>query len=206
MTDHVFSGRFSPLTVGGVPGILCDDEDKTFALDVPSNPDRSAHVSNSNLCYPTSDPRRHRDLELPLIRNRKSSVTRLSRHGIPCPRIPVSVVNKLTTSLARSVTAQSTKIKKDTLSAILEASDWFFEQVGTDLGTYAKHGRRKIVDETEVVVLMKRQRLLTLQTTPFFLAQRCLPSELLQDIRMAPLEDAASKNRRLKGILADEDH
>jgi len=45
---------------------------------------------------------------------------------------------------------------KDTLSAVLEASDWFFEQIGTDLGTYTKHAQRKIVDETDVVVLMKR--------------------------------------------------
>ncbi|MCJ1403898.1 hypothetical protein MMC11_007121 [Xylographa trunciseda] len=218
MADHVSNGRLSPLTEGEVPSILGDDDNRIFGLGFPENPDRSGHFSNSNLNYSTgtsrsSSPGKHRgsDLspgcnEVVSSRIRTPKPTIMSRHGIQCPRIPISVINKLSTSLARSIIVQNTKMNKDTLSALLEASDWFFEQIGTDLGTYAKHARRKIVDETDVVVLMKRQRLLTAQTTPFFLAQRYLPSELLQDIRMAPLEDIASKRRRSQGFPADEDY
>jgi histone H3/H4 len=48
------------------------------------------------------------------------------------------------------------KLNKDTLEAIMQASDWFFEQVGDDLGAYAQHAGRKTIDENDVVTLMKR--------------------------------------------------
>ncbi|TVY40568.1 Inner kinetochore subunit [Lachnellula subtilissima] len=111
---------------------------------------------------------------------------KISKHGIQYPSLPVGVVKKLATSYARMGGNSRTKISKDTLDAIMQASDWFFEQVSDDLGAYAKHAGRKTIDESDIVTLMARQRQTNATTTPFSLAQRHLPRELLQDLRMVP--------------------
>ncbi|MCJ1383256.1 hypothetical protein MMC17_006369 [Xylographa soralifera] len=152
MTGHISSGLFSLPNDIEFPNTLYDDTTTVFAFDIPENPDGSGHVSKVNLnstrTSEYSKPRMDIGLEFPS--SQKAGVRKTSRHGITYPRVPESVVNKYSTSLAKS------KIKKDTLSAIMKASDWFLEQVGTDLGAYAKHAGRKTVDETDVVVLLRR--------------------------------------------------
>jgi histone H3/H4 len=81
---------------------------------------------------------------------------RVSRHGIPYSSLPAGVVKKLATTFARTSGSSSAKISKETLAAIQQASDWFFEQVSDDLGAYAGHAGRKTIDETDVVTLMQR--------------------------------------------------
>jgi len=72
------------------------------------------------------------------------------------PSLSAGVVKNLATSLARSSSSLTSKINKEALGAIMQASDWFFEQVGNDLGAYAEHAGRKTIDETDVTMLMKR--------------------------------------------------
>lgn len=81
---------------------------------------------------------------------------KVSRHGIQHSSLPAGVVKKLATTYARTSGNSKAKISKDTLDAIMQASDWFFEQVSDDLGAYAKHAGRKTIDESDVVTLMKR--------------------------------------------------
>jgi histone H3/H4 len=81
---------------------------------------------------------------------------KLSKHGIEYPSLPAGVVKKLATSYARMAGNSKAKISKDTLDAIMQASDWFFEQVSGDLGAYAKHAGRKTIDESDIVTLMGR--------------------------------------------------
>lgn len=134
---------------------------------------------------------------------RKKKV-KISKHGIQYPSLPAGVVKKLATTYARTSGNSKTKISKDTLNAIVQASDWFFEQVSGDLSAYAKHAGRKTIDESDVVTLMKRfvlflfhdeeqplmyiarQRQTNANATPFSLAQKYLPRELLQELRMVP--------------------
>jgi histone H3/H4 len=116
-------------------------------------------------------------------RNKKVKV---SKHGIQYPSLPASVVKKLATTYARTSGNSKAKINKETLDAVMQASDWFFEQVSEDLGAYARHAGRKTIDESDVATLMKRQRQTNDSTTPFFLADRYLPRELVQNLRMAP--------------------
>lgn len=111
---------------------------------------------------------------------------KVSKHGIPYPSLPAGVVKKLATMYARTSGNSKTKISKDALDAILQASDWFFEQVSDDLGAYADHAGRKTIEESDVITLMGRQRQINAATTPFSLAQKFLPRELLQDLRMIP--------------------
>ncbi|KAM5457149.1 hypothetical protein McanCB49686_002991 [Microsporum canis] len=108
---------------------------------------------------------------------------KLSKHGIPVPSLPSGVVKKLAMRFARSGN-KKTRINKDTMAAIQQATDWFFEQASGDLSTYSKHSGRKTIDETDVIALMRRQRHVGKSASVFALAQKHLPKELLQDIRL----------------------
>ena len=37
-------------------------------------------------------------------------------------------------------------VTKEVLRAIMQASDWFFEQLSSNLGTYVKHTHRRTID------------------------------------------------------------
>ncbi|EED13914.1 conserved hypothetical protein [Talaromyces stipitatus ATCC 10500] len=119
----------------------------------------------------------------PSMRTRKQK--KLSRHGIPVPLLPTGVVKRLAARFARTGAGTKAKINKETLAAIEQASEWFFEQASEDLAAYSKHAGRKTIDESDVVALMRRQRLVNSTNTIFSLAQRHLPKELLQDIRLS---------------------
>ncbi|KAI8952194.1 centromere kinetochore component CENP-T-domain-containing protein [Xylaria longipes] len=121
---------------------------------------------------------------------------RISRHGIEYPSLPPSVVKRLATTCAKTAGSKG-KISPDTLDAIMQATDWFFEQLGDDLSAYAKHAGRKTIDESDMVTLMRRQRQTNASTTPFSLAQRHLPRELLQELRMpVPIPSKAPRKTR----------
>lgn len=81
---------------------------------------------------------------------------KISKHGIQYPSLPPGVVKKLATTYARTSGNSKAKISKDTLDAIIQASDWFFEQISDDLGAYAEHAGRKTIEESDVLTLMKR--------------------------------------------------
>lgn len=81
---------------------------------------------------------------------------KVSKHGIQYPSLPAGVVKKLATTFARTAGNRKAKINKEALEAIMQASDWFFEQVSDDLGAYAKHAGRKTIDESDIVTLMAR--------------------------------------------------
>lgn len=156
----------------------------------------------------------------------------LSQFGIEYPPLPPAVVKRLAQTFAQTSGVSKTKITPDTLDALCQASDWFFEQLGDSLRAYAQHAGRKTIDETDVVTLMQRlvdpmlltatmrivvkicssglilllhiyrQRQIGASTTPFSLAQQHLPRELLQHIRM-PVP--VPVKRRRKGAAADDD-
>jgi histone H3/H4 len=86
----------------------------------------------------------------------KKKKVKVSKHGIQYPSFPAGVVKKLATTYARTSGNSKAKINKETLDAVMQASDWFFEQVSDDLGAYAKHAGRKTIDESDVITLMKR--------------------------------------------------
>ncbi|KAI1272690.1 centromere kinetochore component CENP-T-domain-containing protein [Xylaria sp. FL0933] len=133
-----------------------------------------------------------------LARNRgmkKKKGKKISRYGIEYPSLPVGVVKRLATTCAKTAGSKG-KISPDTLDAIMQATDWFFEQLGDDLSAYAKHAGRKTIDESDMITLMRRQRQTNASTTPFALAQRHLPRELLQELRMpVPIPSKAPRKK-----------
>lgn len=48
------------------------------------------------------------------------------------------------------------RLSKDTMNAILEAGDKFFEQLGGDLAVVASHAGRKTIDDSDVIAIMQR--------------------------------------------------
>ncbi|CZT04940.1 uncharacterized protein RCO7_09177 [Rhynchosporium graminicola] len=134
----------------------------------------------------------------------KKKKIKLSKHGIQYPSLPVGVVKKLATTFARTSGNSKAKINKETLDAIMQASDWFFEQVSDSLGVFANHAGRKTIDESDILALMARQRQTSATTTPFSLAQRYLPRELLQELRMVPPSKLKKSRQLNSGDEEDE--
>ncbi|TGO40954.1 hypothetical protein BHYA_0029g00640 [Botrytis hyacinthi] len=113
-------------------------------------------------------------------------VNKVSKHGLKYKSLPLGVVKKHAINLARNGAGKGDKLSGDALDAIMQATDWFFEQISDDLSTYSEHAGRKTIDESDVLMLLRRQRQTNATTTPFSLAQSRLPRELLQDVRMVP--------------------
>lgn len=93
-----------------------------------------------------------RDDVLPL----QGKAKRLSKYGIAVPNLPTGVVKKLATRFVRRKAGSKTKLNKDAISAIEQATSWFFEQASNDLAGYSKHAQRKTIDESDVTMLMRR--------------------------------------------------
>ncbi|RYP69990.1 hypothetical protein DL771_005781 [Monosporascus sp. 5C6A] len=132
---------------------------------------------------------------------RKKTGKKISKHGIEYKSLPQGVVKRLAITFAKTAGVGKGKISPDTLDAIMQATDWFFEQLADDLQAYAKHAGRKTIDESDMITLMRRQRQTSASTTPFALAQRHLPRELLQELRMpvpAPTKAPRKKARRVE--------
>lgn len=85
-------------------------------------------------------------------RNKK----RISKHGIEYPALPTSFVKRVAQTALQSSGLSNQRVSADTLDALAQASEWFFEQLGDDLGAYADHAKRKTIEESDVVTLMKR--------------------------------------------------
>ncbi|TPX13954.1 uncharacterized protein E0L32_005654 [Thyridium curvatum] len=127
---------------------------------------------------------------------KKKRGVKVSKFGVEYPSLPPSVVKRLAQTFAQTSGVGKAKISPDTLNTIMQASDWFFEQLGDDLQAYAKHAGRKTIDESDMLTLMRRQRQTSSVTTPFSLAQRHLPRELLQELRMTPPAPVKQRRRR----------
>jgi len=198
------------------PRHTVDEDDTTFAFNIPQVVSREAsspdvHIDLNTREVPSrpgiggdvaqKEPR-HKGAGSQI---RDSKVQKLSRHGIAYPSLPAGVVKKVASSFARLSGNSKGKLDREALGAIMQASDWYLEQLADDLGTYAKHAGRKTIDETDVVTLMKRQRQLNAATTPFSLAQKYLPRELLQDIHMAPQPKSRHPRRRRLETVDEED-
>lgn len=90
--------------------------------------------------------------QLQLRKKRK----RVSQHGIEYPPLPSAFVKKVAQTALQSSGLSSTRISADTLVALTQASEWYFEQLGDDLGAYAGHAKRKTIEDSDVATLMRR--------------------------------------------------
>lgn len=89
-------------------------------------------------------------------RHRRLKTLKRSRHGIPYPNLPLGVSKKIATCFQHRLGGKQTRISRDSLGAIMEAGDMFFQQLGGDLSVFANHAGRKHIDECDVIAVMKR--------------------------------------------------
>lgn len=113
------------------------------------------------LAMPEAPPRMPSPEDSPEIEMHEASETgqkkqKLSRHGLPVPSLPRGIVKKLASRFAKIGGGGKARISKDTLAAIEQATEWFFEQASDDLTAYSKHSNRKTIDESDVIALMRR--------------------------------------------------
>ncbi|CAG8507244.1 171_t:CDS:2, partial [Dentiscutata erythropus] len=92
------------------------------------------------------------------------------------PQLPQSLIKKVFNSFSNA------KLSKTAMQAVFEGTQLFFEQITTDLATYAAHGKREIIQDKDVLLLMKRQGLINDKISFEHLAERHLPRELLDEV------------------------
>lgn len=152
---------------------------------------------------------------------------KLSRVGLEYPSFPAAPVKKLALSFIKSQGSRA-QLNKDTLAALVQTTDDFFEQMGIDLAAYAQHAGRKVIQESDVLALMRRYvifhnctytyrpfyinnadmprtRKTSNSTTAFSLAQKMLPRELLQQLRMEPQSKLRGQKRKRLVTIQEED-
>jgi len=155
---------------------------------------------------------------------RKAKELRISQRGLEYPSFPTASVKKLALGFMKSQGSKA-QLNKDAVAALVRVTDDFFEQIGIDLAAYAEHGGRKMIEESDVIALMKRYidltrvqsctvaltyghrtRKTTANSTSFSLAQKMLPRELLQQLRMEPPQKLrGQKRKRLNAIQEEEE-
>ncbi|KAL5113481.1 hypothetical protein ACEQ8H_008645 [Pleosporales sp. CAS-2024a] len=135
---------------------------------------------------------------------RKEKDLRISKRGLEYPSFPAAPVKKLALGFMKSQGSKA-QLNKETLNVLVRATDDFFEQIGIDLAAYAQHGGRKIIEESDVIALMKRTHKATNNSTSFSLAQKMLPRELLQHLRMEPPQKLRGQKRKRLNTIQEED-
>lgn len=86
---------------------------------------------------------------------RKAKELRISQRGLEYPSFPAAPVKKLALGFMKSQGSKA-QLNKEALNALVKVTDDFFEQIGIDLAAYAQHGGRKMIEESDVIALMKR--------------------------------------------------
>ncbi|KAH7405741.1 centromere kinetochore component CENP-T-domain-containing protein [Phaeosphaeria sp. MPI-PUGE-AT-0046c] len=171
---------------------LGDDADLALYREEESAMDRSLQTQSPEK-IPAKQPAVRRAREL-----------RTSRRGLEYPSFPTAPVKKLALSFMKSQGSKA-QLNKDAVAALVRVTDDFFEQMGIDLAAYAEHGGRKMIEESDVIALMKRTRKTTNSSTSFSLAQKMLPRELLQQLRMEPPKKLRGQKRKRLNTVQEED-
>ena len=116
-------------------------------------------------------------------RTRPKKKLRMNQRGNMVPCLPSSLIKRIVHNSQEQAGKRKTTLGKDHMKALEQASEWFFEQVGEDLEAYSQHGRRKKrVSEDDVLLLMRRQRVLQNSGELLDMAKQWLPRELLNEL------------------------
>jgi histone H3/H4 len=210
MSEPMDDGLFVP-----DPGFL--DDENTFRLDFAQDESRSAslgipidaghpHVSKpvaedvtsqslQQSLSPVIEPppgstRQMTEIETAVpSRPPRRKKLKLTQKGNAVPALPSSLVKKVAIDSMTRIGKKRPVISREHLAALEQATEWFFEQVGEDLEAYSNHAkRRKRIDDTDVMTLMKRQRVIGRGQSLDELAQEFLPDEILLNLTL-PDED-----------------
>lgn len=139
-----------------------DGKSPSFAFDIPSSGPK----------YPASEMKKvaqdHRS-EMPSIAGeikvakKKTKGTTMepkslnvSSHGVTYAPVSALFVKRFASRFSRRSEKCKAPLGKESIQAVTQASNWFFEQLGADLGAFADHAKRKNIDESDVTTIMRR--------------------------------------------------
>lgn len=106
-----------------------------------------------------------------------------TRHGTMVPSLPSNLIKRVAIQAQARLGNRKPNLGRDHMKALEQATEWFFEQVGEDLEAYSDHARRKKrVDATDVLMLMRRQRVLKGKGELAKAAREILPKEALAEL------------------------
>lgn len=105
---------------------------------------------------------------------------KMTRHGTMVPSLPSSLIKRIAIETQTRLGNRKPKLGRDHMKALEQATEWFFEQVGEDLEAFSSHARRKKrIDDSDVLMLMRRQRVVRGNGELEKLAQDWLPKDIL---------------------------
>lgn len=108
---------------------------------------------------------------------------KMNRKGNMVPPLPSSVIRHVVHRAQEKAGQRKLTLSKDHMKALEQATEWFFEQVGEDLEAFANHSRRKKrIDTDDVLLLMRRQRVLCREGELRDFAKQWLPREMLNEL------------------------
>ena len=118
-----------------------------------------------------------------ISRSRSKKRLKQTRHGTTVPSLPSSLIKRVAIDTQVRNGRRKPKLGKDHMKALDQATEWFFEQIGEDLGAYAEHGRRKVkITVDDVMMLMQRTRVLKEEGELGRLAEEMLPEEVAAEL------------------------
>ena len=116
----------------------------------------------------------------PAQRRKKLKAT---RHGTLVPSLPSSLIKRVAIEAQARLGNRRPQLGRDHMKALEQATEWFFEQVGDDLKAFSDHARRKKrVDPSDVLMLMRRQRILKGKGALVKAAKAVLPKEAVAEL------------------------
>lgn len=167
---------------------VSNNEDKvvnaTSYSELEPQDDTIAGVEESELPSPSTS-RRQTLLETATTVAQKSrrKKVKLTRHGTEVPSLPASLIKWIATKTQTRSGRRRPKFGRDHLKALEQATEWYFEQVGEDLAAYSSHGRRKKrIDNDDMLLLMRRQKVLSNPGELSKLAKEWLPKDIWKEL------------------------
>jgi len=142
------------------------------------------HLNNGVASQSTINNRRRTLLESAVqAKTRPRQKLKMNRRGNLVPSLPSSLIKRIVYRSQEKAKKRKTTLSKDHMKALEQATEWFFEQISEDLEAYSSHGkRRKRIDVDDVLLLMRRQRVLRNKGELRRMANEWLPREMLNEL------------------------
>lgn len=144
--------------------------DQSTRSELRQEPDEANQVKQTASAT-TSAPRRRK--------------VKMTQNGEMIPSLPSSLIKRVAIQAQDRLGNRRPKLGRDHVKALEQATDWFFEQVGQDLEAYSDHAKRKKrVDASDMLMLMRRQRVLSGPGELRQAAKELLPAEVAAELEL----------------------
>ncbi|KAG9780854.1 hypothetical protein KCU88_g3593, partial [Aureobasidium melanogenum] len=126
----------------------------------------------------------------PTLSRPRRKKLKMTRHGEMVPSLPTSLIKRVAIDASSRLGIRKPRLGREHMQALEQATEWFFEQVGDDLAAYSDHARRrKRVDRSDALMLMRRQRVLQGDGELRKAVRELLPEEAAAELEEMMSED-----------------